>query len=396
MTSDSLQEELESIYRRRRGRIRQDLKGIRELDERLGRPSQKLRSVVIAGTNGKGSCARTLESIAQAHGLRTGLFTSPHRSRINERFRIAGESVSDGALMAALHRVDDGEATFFELSTALAFDLFQRAETDLAILEVGMGGRWDAVNICDPEVSTVVSVSLDHQEFLGSDLESIAKEKLAVARRGRPLVLGPGLTAYRALAEETGAELWLNEEHWRADLYAVESIPVIARRPEHIKLDSLWRSSATAVATASQLGLHDEKAVQRGLDDLVNPMRGERLGGLLIDAAHNQAGIEALAEHVEGPVDALVSLCGRDPELLRPFLSKVRRFYVVEAEHEKAVPAAELVRVLRGMGARCQELNRSEALGMMEAARRSEGLTLVAFGSIYGLGPLRDALLGEA
>ena len=394
MTVSALAQRLQAIYTRRRGRIRQDLTGIARLDEALGFPSRSLRTVVVAGTNGKGTCARTLESIARAHGLKTGLFTSPHRSRLNQRYRIDGREVDDDTLVASIERVDDGEATFFELSTALAFDLFAQAAVDLAVLEVGMGGRWDAVNQSDPEVSTVTSVALDHQEYLGDSLEQIAGEKLAVARPARPLVLGPGMQPYWAQAQSTDAKLWLNGKDWSVDRTSVRSVHVIAHRPETIHLDVLWDAAATGVATATCLGMHREDAIQKGLDDLRNPMRGERVGGLLMDAAHNEAAVNALATQVTGPVDALVSLCGRDPRVLAPFLAVASRVYVVEADHPKAVPSAHIHQVLTGMGAEVYVLTRAEALErMMHASQRRE-LELVAFGSIYGLGPLRDALMG--
>ena len=394
MSATTLAQQLEAIYARRRGRIRQDLTGIGRLDAALGYPSRSLRTVVIAGTNGKGTCARTVEAVARAHGLRTGLFTSPHRSRLNQRFRIDGAEVGDETLAASLRRADDGEATFFELSTALAFDLFATATVDLAVLEVGMGGRWDAVNQSDPEVSVVTSVALDHQEYLGDTLAEIAGEKLAVARPSRPLILGPGMQPYWAQAEATNADLWLNGRHWSVDRTSVRSHHVIAQRPERIQLDMLWDAVATGVATATRLGLDQQEAVQAGIDELRNPMRGERVGGLLMDAAHNEAAITALAQQIPAPVDALVSLCGRDPRALAPFLPTARHFYIVEADHPKAVPGQSIERVLAELGASTQVVNRREALSLMSSAAAEAELKLVAFGSIYGLGPLRDALMG--
>ena len=394
MTATELAQRLQAIYARRRGRIRQDLTGIARLDEALGYPSRSLRSVVIAGTNGKGTCAHTVEAIARSHGLRTGLFTSPHRSRLNQRFRIDGVEVDDESLVASIDRVDDGQATFFELSTALAFDLFATASVDLAILEVGMGGRWDAVNQSNPEVSTVTSVALDHQEYLGETLQQIAGEKLAVARPARPLVLGPSMEPYWAQAEGTQAKLWLNGRDWSVDRTSVRSIHVIAQRPETIQLDVLWDAVATGVATATCLGLHQQDAVQAGIDGLRHPMRGERVGGLLMDAAHNEAAVSALADQIQGPVDALVSLCGRDPRVFASFLPIARQVHVIEADHPKAVSSTEMHRVLTELGAHVIIVSRDEALGLMAEAAKEDELQLVAFGSIYGLGPLRDALMG--
>ena len=394
MTTESLVERIQAIYDRQRGKIRRDLTGIAHLDKALGFPSRQLRTVVVAGTNGKGTCARTIEAIARAHGLRTGLFTSPHLSRLNQRFRIDGLEVSDDLLERSIQRVDDGRVTFFELSTALAFDLFARERVGLAVLEVGMGGRWDAVNHSDPEVSVVTSVALDHQEYLGETLEQIAGEKLAVARRSRPLVLGPRMEAYRNQAEATGANLWLNGKDWSVDRTSVRSVSVIAQRPETIQLDMLWDAVATGVAASTCLGLHEQDAVQQGLDRLRHPMRGERVGGLLMDAAHNEAAVTALAGEISHSVDALVSLCSRHPRVLAPILPVVRRVYVLEADHPKAVPGTLISDVLQGLGAEVALVSRDEALALMAEAVGKDQLSLVAFGSIYGLGPLRDALMG--
>jgi len=313
---------------------------------------------------------------------------------LNQRYRIDGREISDELLAESVSRADDGSATFFELSTALAFDLFARAEVDLAILEVGMGGRWDAVNQSDPEVSVVTSVSLDHQEYLGDSLQLIAAEKLAVARPGRPLVLGPGLHAFQEQAEATKANLWLNGRDWSVDRTSVRSIHVIAQRPETIELDMLWDAVSTGVATATCLGLDEGGAVQQGLDRLRHPMRGERVGGLLMDAAHNEAAVSALAQQIAGPVDALVSLCGRDPSVFAPFVPVARQIFVVEAEHPKAVPGSVIQGALTGLGASAMVVSRQEAMALMKKATQRTELALVAFGSIYGLGPLRDELMG--
>ena len=160
-----LQRRLDALAGRMRQGIRSGLEGIRRLDEACGAPSQRLRAVVVAGTNGKGTCCQALEAIARAHGLRTGLFSSPHRSRFNQRFRIDGQAVDDATVLRWLDAVDHEDYTLFEVSTAMAFYGFAEAGLDLAILEVGMGGRLDAVNLVDGVASAVVSISRDHEAF---------------------------------------------------------------------------------------------------------------------------------------------------------------------------------------------------------------------------------------
>ena len=150
--------------------------------------------IVVAGTNGKGSCVAFLESILTAAGLRTGAYTSPHLHRYNERVRIGGRAVSDGALVEAFERVDaargDTSLTFFEFGTLSAADIIERARVDVAIMEVGLGGRLDAVNAFEPSVSLITAIGVDHRAWLGDDRESVGREKAGIMRTGACCVLG--------------------------------------------------------------------------------------------------------------------------------------------------------------------------------------------------------------
>jgi len=180
-----------------------DLKHVRVLLTALGDPERRFPSVLIAGTNGKGSTAATLASILQTSGVRTGLYTSPHLVRINERVRICGHAMSDDEF-ALLHDVVDRTAerlveegelpwhpSFFEMLTAIAFEHFARSRIEMAVLEVGMGGRLDATNVVEPCVSVLTDISLDHQRFLGNTLAEIAREKAGIIRPGGVVVTLP-------------------------------------------------------------------------------------------------------------------------------------------------------------------------------------------------------------
>src|SRR5208282_6090385 len=169
----------------------------------LGNPEHRFRSVLIAGTNGKGSTAATLASILGASGIRTGLYTSPHLVRINERIRVNGEAIGDDDF-ARLHGevdrvaerlVGQGELpwhpSFFEMMTAIAFVYFARERLEMAVLEVGMGGRLDATNVVEPRVSVIADISLDHQKFLGNTVGEIAREKVGIIRPGGVVVTLP-------------------------------------------------------------------------------------------------------------------------------------------------------------------------------------------------------------
>jgi dihydrofolate synthase / folylpolyglutamate synthase len=180
-----------------------DLAHMRVLLGALGNPERRFRSVLIAGTNGKGSTAATLASILRASALRTGLYTSPHLVRINERIRIDGEQIADDKF-ALLHDVvertaerliEDGELpwhpSFFEMLTAIAFEHFATTKIDIAVLEVGMGGRLDATNVVEPLASVITDIALDHQKFLGNTVAEIGREKVGIIRRGGVVVTLP-------------------------------------------------------------------------------------------------------------------------------------------------------------------------------------------------------------
>jgi dihydrofolate synthase/folylpolyglutamate synthase len=198
-----------------------DLKHMRLLCEALGSPNTKFPSVLIAGTNGKGSTAATLASILRSAGYRTGLYTSPHLVRINERIRIDGDAISDADFAAGYECVHSVAAelvakgrlpwhpSFFETMTALAFRHFAQQRVDIVVAEVGMGGRLDATNILEPLVCIITDIDLDHQKFLGNTIREIAAEKAGIMRRDRPLVTLPqhpeaNETLSRVM-EETGA-----------------------------------------------------------------------------------------------------------------------------------------------------------------------------------------------
>ena len=180
-----------------------DLEHMRVLARALGHPERRFASVLIAGTNGKGSTAATLASILQAAGYRTGLYTSPHLVRINERIRLDSDEISDAEFSEIFDRVQkiSGELvargelpwtpSFFEMLTAMAFEYFASAGAEIAVLEVGMGGRLDATNVVDPCIAVIADIALDHQKFLGDTIAAIAGEKAGIIRRSGTVITLP-------------------------------------------------------------------------------------------------------------------------------------------------------------------------------------------------------------
>ncbi|MCD9124615.1 bifunctional tetrahydrofolate synthase/dihydrofolate synthase [Luteimonas fraxinea] len=276
-----------------------------------GRPAAQV--ITIAGTNGKGSTVAFVESIARAAGWRVGAYTSPHLLTYNERVRINGVDVDDAALVEAFEAVEaargDTPLTYFETGTLAALWLFARAELDLAVLEVGLGGRLDAVNIVEPDVAVITTVGLDHQDWLGNDVETIGLEKAGIARAWKPLIVGDtdppasvlrhayriGAVAVRGgsdfLYVPTDAGTWT----WREVGFEAElPMPTLAAPVQ-------LRNAAVAIAAI--------RALDRDLDDaaLAAGIAGANVAGRLqrferdgvdvvVDVAHNPQAAQALAD----------------------------------------------------------------------------------------------------
>ena len=185
---------LYKLFNKKVFNIEPGLERIKVALEEIGNPHQDYPSILISGTNGKGSTAAFLESILRHHSLKTGMFTSPHLVEENERWQINRHNISDDRLEEYIRQlnpvIEKHNLTYFEASTLLAFKYFSDEKIDIAVLEVGLGGRWDATNVVYPEVSVITNVSLDHTHLLGDTISKIASEKLGIARKDRPLVIG--------------------------------------------------------------------------------------------------------------------------------------------------------------------------------------------------------------
>jgi dihydrofolate synthase/folylpolyglutamate synthase len=310
---------------------------MRSILRELGDPQRRFASVLIAGTNGKGSTAATLASILRSAGHRTGLYTSPHLLRVNERISINGTEISDqqfGDLHQRVEEVADrlveagdlpSHASFFEVLTAIAFDYFARAEVDIAVLEVGMGGRLDATNVVEPVVSVITDIALDHQKFLGDTITEIAREKVGIIRPGGVVVTLPqhpeanaviGNTVFERAARAVSAVAYVPPVAPGA-----KEIPGIAPdgvrtcyplrvMGQDILVDSplvgrhQLRNIALAIAAAEELnraGLSvTARDIERGVRETRWPGRFQRLPAsigwpeIILDVAHNPAGAWAL------------------------------------------------------------------------------------------------------
>jgi len=309
------------------------LENITILSAGLGNPHKAVPCVHIAGTNGKGSTAAMLESILRAAGLRTGLYTSPHLERINERIRINGEDISDESLAVAWTRVRASiellmaagklaaHPTYFECLTAIAFFAFAQQGVDFAVYEVGLGGRLDATNIVSPEVAIITPVDFDHENFLGHSIEEIAGEKAGIIKPGLWVVSSGERPEPRAVIARRCAELgvrlvevdsaWQIESVWASDgCYSatVSSADSSKRITVEPPLPGRFQiRNALAAATASYLLAErgfstNDEAVPRGIATVRWPGRLERLShqpAVYLDGTHNPAGARELLKFWE-------------------------------------------------------------------------------------------------
>ncbi len=294
-------------------RIRPGLSRTLSLLASLGNPQSSFQSILIGGTNGKGSTAATISAVLTAAGVRCGLYTSPHLVSVTERVRLLDRDVSPAALDDALQFVASVSAsgvrgpTYFEALTVAAFELFRRSRVAVAVVEVGIGGRLDATNVLEPEVSVVTNVAADHLDVLGPALEDVAREKAGIFRRGQPALLGASGTA-------EGARAVLHAEALRIGARLVE-IPPAADAAFSLPGAHQRENLALALAAARALAPLDEAAVARGLAAVRWPGRLQTLARpgfrtLLLDGAHNPPGARALAEYLDsaglaGRVDLL-------------------------------------------------------------------------------------------
>jgi dihydrofolate synthase / folylpolyglutamate synthase len=405
--------------------VKLGLEAIDAVCERLGRPERQVPSVLIAGTNGKGSTAATLASIGTAAGLATGLYTSPHLIDVTERIRIGPDDIADGELDATLAEVfaaaDAAPAvplTYFEAMTAAAFLSFAGRKLDLAILEVGLGGRLDATNVAPAAVSVVTSIALDHMADLGDTLAAIAREKAGVFRRGRPaLALAEAAEAREALAQAARAagsqfhdaveELRFPEESGgpEGSRFRLETPRAGYALSTPLPGEHQVRNASLAVRAAELLADEgariDARAIADGVAAVRWPGRLERFRvrgkTILLDGCHNPEGAAALAGFLRRSAvrGSLVfgAMADKDIEGIgRALFAQVERICFVAPSGGRAATPEELARRLGNLAPGAATAESVEA-----AVRKFLGdagtETIIIAGSLYLVGEARALLL---
>ncbi|HWY95628.1 MAG TPA: bifunctional tetrahydrofolate synthase/dihydrofolate synthase [Steroidobacteraceae bacterium] len=390
--------------------------------DRLGWRQPKVPVITIAGTNGKGSVSGYCATILAAAGYRAGTFTSPHLRDYRERIRVHDRLVSAAELVSAFERIEAarGEVglTFFEFNTLAALLVFEAARLDAWVLEIGMGGRLDAVNVVDPDAAVVVSIGFDHQEYLGATIEAIAREKAGIFRQGRPAVLGsrdmPGIV--EEIARGIGAPLkrlgkeyiYIREGatwHFRGSRWNLPHLPAPA-----LVGDMQYANAATAIAALEELDARltiPAAAVAQGLAGVQLAARFQVIAPAeanaptwILDVAHNPAAARVLARNLRDLKTSgrTLAVCGiladKDASsVVTELRGSVDAWWCVTTEGDRGRSGASLAQMVESQVAAPVEAADSTAAGCataLEAAKASD--RILVFGSFHVVGPALDWL----
>ena len=400
-------------------RIKPGFERIQEVLKRLGDPHYHYPHMLIAGTNGKGSVSSMVCSGLLAAGITPGCFTSPHLQRFNERIAIGDRFIDDHELAALVRDVRDTgvDLTYFEFATAMALLQFSRQEVDVAVLEVGLGGKWDATNVTDPFLSVITNVELDHEKWLGSTVEDVASHKAPVMRPVKPVVVGPVSPRVRDVLSRYAESIHAQPAFFGTDFNAAwehsggsagRTLQFTGRTWSMNHVDPglpgryQLENAACALAVletmaASGWAIAPGKSV-RGLGKTIWPGRFQRFEGkppILVDAAHNPAAVQAVVDSLEetGSVVWLVSaLEDKDLKTMADVMaSKGNRFILAPLDHPRASSMDQMLeRLPEGTVARSAKSVRHG----LELARdwAGENSTVVVAGSVFLAGKVLEIL----
>ena len=396
---------LGELAARRRFGMRPGLETIRGVCAALGDPQLKFKAVHVAGTNGKGAVCAILDAALRSHegsgGVtppHIGRYTSPHLVKINERFFLDGAPVDDATLERIAQRVEssllrlhlDSTPTFFEALTAVAYLLYAEAKVDCAILECGLGGRLDATNVCDPALSVITKIGLDHCDWLGDTVEKIAAEKAGIVKPGVPVVLGRNapsvVEVVRRRAAEVGAPF-----HYAPDLADEGEIPAGFPLPGSFNREN----AVTALAALKALlgGGRLPSTAADGFRNAVWPGRFQRIGDFIVDGAHNPPAARALRAALEAEglghraLGLICGFCGDKDvgEVLSILAPLVKKGFAVRTNNPRSLTAEETAAKMRAAGidaVACVSLRSAIEQSNNQTIKQSNNRTLIC-GSLF-------------
>lgn len=397
--------------------LKPGLGNILRIDERLGHPHHKFKTIHVAGTNGKGSVSHTLAAILQSAGYVTGLFTSPHLVDFRERIRIDGCMIPKECVVEFMDRNDmflnDLQPSFFEITTAMALDYFERVGVDVAVIEVGLGGRLDSTNIITPDLSVITNIGLEHTQYLGDTLGMIAGEKAGIIKPGVPVVIGERNPetdpVFIAKAQEQGSEIFFAEDMAKVLSHKEDKGQMVAQvehtgqqpaREHRFSLTGLCqtRNLLTVLAAVdvlkkqgydiTELDIREGMADVQGLTGLMG--RWQKIGmrpDIIVDTGHNAHGVKILAEQLEEQFSKYIhvhivwGMCNdKEPEKVLSLLPRDARYYFTQANNtRRATPASELYEIGQKLGLNCH-FYPTVAQAMDRARRYAEPADLIFVG----------------
>ncbi len=413
-------ESIKFLYSLQKFGMKFGLRGIQKLLSSLDHPEKQFPSIHLAGTNGKGSTASMIAAIFTAAGYRTGLYTSPHLVRFNERIRIDGKPISSRAvawLASAIRlEVERGNCTFFEAVTAIAFKYFAESGVDIAIVETGLGGRLDATNVLQPLVSVITTIGLEHTQILGTRIEDIAFEKGGIIKKGIPCIAGvKSQTAIRVLRnicfQKKSQFIRIHPEgvcvrHSSLDGLVLNILVAgnyqknvsVSLVGEHQAMNALLASNVVEAATRRSGFKIGEKAVREGLKNIqkYSGLQGRlsivrRNPLVLIDVAHNVEATQALHQSLRqlhlGKIHLVFGLMqDKNYEKIVSVIQRaIKAVFVVEARTERSRRAVELAKEFCRFGIRVEEF-RDVISGVASALRQHDGVPVLITGSHFIVG----------
>lgn len=400
--------------------IELSLERVRDVYLRMYPDGLAFKIVILSGTNGKGSTAELLASIYRQAGYRVGKFTSPHLIDFNERFNIAGQSVDDERLLAAFERVEqsrqDTPITFFEYGTLLAIDLFSTSQVDVAVMEVGLGGRLDSVNILDADVSVVTSISIDHTSWLGNTIEQIAYEKVGIARCGKPLVIGLSDAPQNMLdyAAQIGAQVSQVDTdffyrkntasttwEWSANNLVLTQLP-FPYEQDGVQLNNCALALKALELLSADLPV-EEIDIRDGIRNASILGRCQILNRapyIVCDVSHNETSVARLSQFLDtlevGARGRTIAVCGmlKDKEIkasLEEISARVDEWHAATIHHERGASAFEISSLIKSLSeSTVTQYDRVEDAYDAARATLTSDDCLVVFGSFHIVGDILD------
>lgn len=393
--------------------FKKDLHNTVAMCQALGNPQQKFKTIHVGGTNGKGSTSHMLAAILQKAGYKTGLYTSPHLKDFRERIRVNGKMVSKPFVTHFVREqralIESLEPSFFEVTVAMAFSYFEQQKVDVAIIEVGLGGRLDSTNIIHPDLSVITNISLDHTNMLGYTLKEIAFEKAGIIKKDTPVVIGERHPetdpVFFTKATETNSPLFFAQDHWHAANIGQKgnylSLSIYKNKElffEKLTLDLTGsyqlKNVLTVAAAIEQLKklnyLISDEAVYHALKNVkkITGLQGrwqilQKAPLIICDTGHNLAGIAEVLKNIQNtPHKQLHMVIGmvkdKDISGVLALLPKDARYYFSQPALERAMPAAELAAQAKMLGLNGKVFDQvKEALNAAKAAAVAEDLIFI-------------------